>query len=576
MTKKFRQNAADVRWIWPQSDALRMGIGWDEYDIEKPYILIDDVLGDSHPGSVHLDKLTDQVKQGVLESGGRPASFHVTDICDGCAQGQDGMNYILAQREVIADMVQIHGSVHPWDGLVLVSSCDKAVPAHLKAAARLNYPTVFVPGGSMRPGPDFTDAGRGGEVALKRKQGKMSEFEVMQYRKTGCPSCGACQFMGSASTMQCMAEALGLALPGTALSPATMTAILQSARNAGRAVINLRMKEISALDILTPAAFRNAIVVHAAIGGSTNAMIHLPAIAHEAGFELNLDEFDEINRKIPHLCNVAPSGKYPSETLWLAGGIPAVQEELRDFLDLDVLTATGKTLGENLEDIRRSGFYERNIGFLHNYGLGKKDVIIPFSDCHQFGSVALLHGNIGPEGAVIKYSAVAPEMHHHIGPARVFNSEEECNKAVVEETVDAGDVLFIRYEGPRGSGMPEMFMTTEAIMNDDKLKSSTVLITDGRYSGATKGPCVGHVSPEAAAGGPIAFVEDGDIIELDIPNRRLNIIGIAGERKTEEEIQAVLKKRSKSWKKPEHPERKGIFKRFTDRAASGIKGAYLE
>lgn len=570
------QKAREVRQRWSQSDALRIGMGWDEYDLEKPYILVEDVFGESHPGSVHLNQLTQQVNQGITEQGGRPCNFHVTDICDGWAQGHDGMNYILASREVIADMVEIHGNVSPFDGIVLISSCDKAIPAHLIAAARLNYPTVFIPGGSMRPGPYMSDSGKGGEISLKQKQGLIGNFEVMQYKKTGCPSCGACQFMGTASTMQCMAEALGLALPGTALSPATMIDILNTSRAAGRAILNLVRKGITAKDILTPEAFKNAIIVHAAIGGSTNAMIHFPAIAYELGWELDVEEFDRMNKLIPHLCNIAPSGKYPSETLWFAGGIPAVQEELKEFLDLDVMTVTGKTLGENLEDIKKSGFYERNIGYLYNYNLKKEDIITPVNKCNQYGSVAVLYGNIAPDGAVIKYSAVADDMMYHVGNAKVFNSEDACHDAVVNETVDAGDVLVIRYEGPKGSGMPEMLMTTEAIMNDAKLRSSTVLITDGRFSGATRGPCVGHVSPEAAEGGPIAFIENNDLIELDIENRKLNIIGINGEKATEEEIQKVLEDRKKTWVKPDHSDRKGIFRKYTERATSAMKGAYME
>lgn len=571
-----KQKARKVRKIWAQSDALRMGIGWDEYDLEKPYILVEDTFGESHPGSIHLNKLTDQVNQGIIEKGGRPHDFHVTDICDGWAQGHNGMNYILASREVISDMVEIHGNVNPFDGMVLISSCDKAIPAHLIAAARLDYPTIFVPGGSMRPGPYMTTSGRAGEISLKEKQGLIDDFEVMQYKKTGCPSCGACQFMGTASTMQCMAEALGLALPGTALSPSTMIDILHTSRQAGRKIIELMEKGITARDILTPEAFRNAIIVHAAIGGSTNAMIHLPAIAHELGWELEVEEFDEINKFIPHLCNIAPSGKYPTETLWFAGGIPAVQEELKEYLNLDVLTVTGKTLGENLKDMKESGFYDRNLGYLFNYNLKKEEIITPINKCEEYGSVAVLKGNIAPEGAVIKYSAVSDDMMYHVGKARVFNSEEGCNKAVVEEAVDAGDVLFIRYEGPRGSGMPEMLMTTEAIMNDPKLRSSTVLITDGRFSGATKGPCVGHVSPEAMVGGPIAFVEDNDLIELDINNRKLNIIGIDGQEMEEKDIQKILEKRKEYWVKPDYSGRRGIFKKYTERATSAMKGAYME
>lgn len=576
MSEKFVQNCSEARKIWAQSDALRCGMGWDEHSIEKPLILVDDVFGESHPGSTHLNTLSQQANIGIYEKGGQPANFHVTDVCDGWAQGHSGMNYILASREIIADMVEIHASASQWDGLVLVSSCDKAIPAHLRAAARLDLPTVFIPGGVMRPAPELGTSGKGGEVSLREKRGDISQREIMNYKLTGCPSCGACQFLGTAGTMQCMAEALGLTLPGTALSPSTMRDILASSREAGKAVMNLVHKKITARQILTPAAFKNAIIVHAAIGGSTNALIHFPAIAQEMGYELDLNLFDEMNKIIPHLCNVAPSGKYPTETLWFAGGIPMVQWVLRDYLDLDVMTATGKTLGENLEELNESGYFDRIIGYLSNYGLKREDVIHPLEDAKSYGSVAVLKGNIAPEGAVIKYSAVAEDMLHHIGPAVVFDSEEACNQAVVDKTIEPGSVLIIRYEGPRGSGMPEMFMTTEAIMNDDRLKSSTVLITDGRFSGATKGPCVGHVSPEAATGGPIGLVENGDLIELDVINRKVNIIGINGVECGQEEVEKVLEERKKNWSKMDTSDRFGIFKRYTDRATSGMRGAYIE
>ncbi|MBP2627487.1 MAG: ilvD2 [Firmicutes bacterium] len=566
----------EARKVWSQMDSLKMGMDWDEEDIKKPQILIDDVFGESHPGSYHLSGLTNQAAIGVYERGGRPATFHVTDICDGWAQGHSGMNYVLASRGVIADMVEIHASCIPWDGLILISSCDKAIPAHLMAAARLDLPTIFIPGGSMRPAPDMGTSGKAGEVSLREKQNAISQQEVMDYKQTGCPSCGACQFMGTASTMQCLAEALGLALPTSALIPATMRDILALSRKAGRQITNLIEKQITARQILTPAAFRNAIVVHAAIGGSTNAFLHLPAIAHEMEYELDINMFDEINRIIPHICNINPSGTYPTETLWFAGGIPMVQWILRDHLDLSVMTVTGKTLGENLEELNNEGFFNRVEGYLRNYQLKREEVIHPISETSTYGTVAILKGNLAPEGAVIKYSAVPEKMKQHIGPAKVFNSEEECNQAVVERAIEPGMVMFIRYEGPRGSGMPEMFMTTEAIMAEPSINSSTILITDGRFSGATRGPCVGHVSPEAAVGGPIALVEDNDLIELDLANRRLEIVGIAGEKCSVEEIEKVLAERKAKWVRPEVEKRYGILKRYTERATSGMRGGYLE
>ncbi|EHI99718.1 Dihydroxy-acid dehydratase [Clostridium sp. DL-VIII] len=565
------------RKLWSQFDSLQMGMDWDEEDIKKPQVLIDDVFGDSHPGSSHLMGLTHQVSIGVYEKGGRPGQFHVTDICDGCAQGHDGMNFVLASREVIADMVEIHGSFVSWDGMVLISSCDKSIPAHLKVAARMGLPTIFVPGGSMRPAPDMSTSIKAGDISLReKKKDAITAQEVRDFKLTGCPSVGACQFLGTASTMQCVAEALGLALPGSALIPATMRDITAMSRKAGRQVMNLIKRGITAKDILTPEAFYNAIVVHAAIGGSTNAMLHFPAIAHELGIELKPELFDEINHKIPHIGNIYPSGQYPTEAFWFAGGIPRVQLMLKDYLNLDVLTVTGKTLGENLEDMENDGFFNRIEGYLHNYGLRREQLIKPIETTKEMGSIAVLKGNIAPEGAVIKYAAVSKEMMYHLGKARVFDCEEDCYNAVIEDRINPGDVLIIRYEGPRGSGMPEMLMTTEAIVCDNRLNGSTVLLTDGRFSGATRGPAIGHISPEAASGGPIALVEDGDLIEMDIENRKLNIVGFEGKRCELSEVETVLAKRKANWKLPEFKPRKGVFKRYTDKATSAMKGAYLE
>ncbi|MBE6087243.1 MAG: dihydroxy-acid dehydratase [Clostridium beijerinckii] len=565
------------RKLWSQFDSLQMGMDWDEEDIKKPQILIDDVFGDSHPGSSHLMGLTHQVSIGVYEKGGRPGQFHVTDICDGCAQGHDGMNFVLASREVIADMVEIHGSFVSWDGMVLISSCDKSIPAHLKAAARMDIPTIFVPGGSMRPAPYMSTSIKAGDISLReKKKGAITDQEVRDFKLTGCPSVGACQFLGTASTMQCMAEALGLALPGSALVPATMRDITAMSRKAGRQIMNLVKANITTKDILTQEAFYNAIVVHAAIGGSTNVMLHLPAIAYELGIELKPELFDEINHKIPHIGNIYPSGEYPTEAFWFAGGIPMVQWLLKDYLNLDVLTVTGKTLRENLEDIKNDGFFDRIEGYLHNYGLNRDQLIKPVETTKEMGSIAVLKGNLAPEGAVIKYAAVSENMMYHVGAARVFDCEEDCHNAVIEDKINPGEVLIIRYEGPRGSGMPEMLMTTEAIVCDSRLNGSTVLLTDGRFSGATRGPCVGHISPEAATGGPIALVKDGDLIELDINERKLNIVGINGKSYKLEEIEKILEERKANWSLPKTGTRKGIFGRYTRGAVSAMKGAYLE
>jgi dihydroxy-acid dehydratase len=577
MDKKPEQRSKDERKLWSQFDAIQMGMDWDEEDILKPQILIEDVFGDSHPGSSHLNGLTNQASIGVYEKGGKPGHYHVTDVCDGCAQGHNGMNYVLASREVIADMVEIHASFVSWDGLILISSCDKSIPAHLMAAARLNLPAIFIPGGSMRPAPFMSTSIKAGEISLKEKKKELiSEHELRDFKLTGCPSVGACQFLGTASTMQCMAEALGLALPGNALVPATMHDILSMSRKAGRQIMNLVEKKIKVIDILTPEAFYNAIAVHAAIGGSTNATLHLPAIAKELGIKLDANKFDEINRKIPHIGNIYPSGKHPTEVFWFAGGIPRVQLLLKDFLDLDVMTVTGKTLKENLKNIEEDGFVDRVNGYLFNYKIERDDVIKPVETVKEMGSLAVLKGNLAPEGSVVKYAAVKENMLYHAGIAKVFNSEEDCYKAVVEAKVKPNDILIIRYEGPRGSGMPEMLMTTEAIVCDAGLNGTTVLITDGRFSGATRGPCIGHISPEAASGGPIALVENGDLIEVDIPNRKINIIGINGQKCSLEEIDEILKKRRKKWTPPVKACKKGVFSRYTKNAGSAMDGATLE
>jgi len=551
-----------------------MGTNWSEEDTELPQVLVDDVAGDSHPGSGHLHELTEQVSIGLWQSNCRPAQFHVTDICDGWAMGHDGMNYILPSRELIADMVEIHASVLPWDAMVLVSSCDKSIPAHLKVAARVNLPTVHVPGGSMRPGPAMTASDLTAETSMKASKGEGDPREIRDFRLTGCPTCGACQFMGTASTMQCMSEALGLALPGNALTPTSLKQLGRTARQAGRAAAVMMRRGIHARDILTQAAFENAIKVHAAMAGSTNALLHLPAIAHECGIELDVELFDKASRTVPYLTNVQPSGQYLTEPLWFAGGVPRVQMEIRDLLDLDALTITGKTMGENLDDVLKDGFFERGEQYLANYSLDRTDVIRRAADAKSTGSIAVLKGNLAPEGAVVKYTAVAPEMMQHCGPARVFNSEEQAYDAVLKDQIEPGCVVVIRYEGPRGSGMPEMLMTTGAMAATPKLAATTALVTDGRFSGATKGPCIGHVSPEAEAGGPIALVENGDLIEIDIPNRSLHIVGTEGQRSSPDDVGRALQTRQAAYAPPERKPKTGVLKRYCERAVSPMKGAY--
>ena len=575
MTEKIQQKSQKVRKDWIQIDALSCGTGWDEGDLGRPQILIEDVFGASHPGSFHLNGLAEEASIGVFQSGGKPANFHGTDLCDGWAMLHDGMNYILPSREVLCDLVEVHGRVIPWDGLVLISSCDKSIPAHLMAAARLNTPAIHVPGGSNRIGPNMSHSLLVGNTATRMRQGKDVSKEIRDYKLSGCPGYGACQFMGTASTMQCMSEALGMTLPGAALAPASLFDIRRLAREAGRQIMEIENRGIKPSDILTKEAFENAIKVHAAISGSTNALIHLPAIAHELGIYIDEELFDRANRETPYLGNVQPSGEYLSELFWYAGGIPRIQIELQDMLNLDVMTVRGKTLGENLEELEKEGFFTRGEGYLANYHLKREDVIRPKEKSKGYGSVAVLKGNIAPEGAVVKFSAVGPKMLLHTGAAKVFDREEDALDAILKGHVEPGSVVILRYEGPRGSGMPEILATTEALVTIPELVD-TAIVTDGRFSGATRGPCIGHVSPEAARGGPIALIEDGDLILIDIPNRVLSLVGHSRKNMSGEDVDRLLIERKNKWKLPALRYTSGVLKRYSNRAASAMKGAYLE
>jgi dihydroxy-acid dehydratase len=575
MANEIQQKSKKAREDWIQFDALCCGTGWDERDLRAPQILIEDVYGMSHPGSIHLNALAEEASIGVFQEGGRPANFHGTDICDGWAMLHDGMNYILPSREVLCDLVEVHGRVIPWDGVVVISSCDKSIPAHLMAVARLNTPAIHVPGGSNRIGPNMSHSVLVGETATKMRQGEDVSEETRDYKLSGCPGFGACQFMGTASTMQCMSEALGMSLSGAALTPASLFDIRRRARMAGRHIMELSRRGIKPSDLMTKEAFENAIKVHAAISGSTNALLHLPAIAHELGISIEEGLFDRANREIPYLVDIQPSGRYLSELFWYAGGIPRVQIELQEVLDLSLMTVTGKTLGENLKQLEDEGFFRRGEAYLANYNLRREDVIRSPEDGMGYGSIAVLKGNIAPEGAVVKFSAVEPSMLTHTGPAKVFNREEGALDAILKGKIQPGSVVVLRYEGPRGSGMPEMFATTEALATIPALRN-TAIVTDGRFSGATRGPCIGHVSPEAVSGGPIALVEDEDLILIDIPNRILSMVGVGGQRKDENEINTLLAERKKRWEPPALHQPPGILRRYSDRATSAMKGAYLQ
>lgn len=567
----------EIRKVAPEMDPLRMGMGWTAEDLEKPQILVESTFGDSHPGSAHLLEFANLAAEGVAEAGGRAARYFATDICDGMAQGHDGINYSLASRDTICNLVEIHANATPFDAGVFLASCDKSVPALLMAIGRINIPSVMVTGGVMQAGPDLLTLEQLGKYSAMYQRGEITEEELTFYKHNACPSCGACSFMGTASTMQIMAEALGLMLPGTALMPALCTELKDAAKAAGRRAAEMAHESLRPRDIVTMESFENAIMVHAAISGSTNSLLHLPAIAHEFGLEIDETTFDRIHCDAHYLLNIRPAGEWPAEYFYYAGGVPAVMEEIRSRLHLEAMTVTGKTLGENLDELRRSGYYENCARYLKKTGLQRTDIIRIYDEpIGTNGTIAILKGNLAPDGAVVKHSVVPKPMHKAILRARPYDCEEDAIAAVLRHEVKPGDAVFIRYEGPKGSGMPEMFYTTEAIASDKELGASIALITDGRFSGASKGPAIGHVSPEAAEGGPIALVEEGDLIEIDIAARVLRIVGIHGEPRTPEEIDKVLAERRAAWKP--HPPRyeRGILRLFSDRAVSPMKGGYME
>ena len=574
----------EMRKLAPELDPLRIGTGWKREDLSKPQIFIESTYGDSHPGSGHLNILVEEVRKGVVQAGGFGARYYVTDICDGESQGTDGINFSLASREMIANMIEIQGNATVSDAGVYLASCDKGMPGNLMGLARVNIPSVVVPGGTMNAGPEMLTLEQLGMYSAKYQRGEIDEEKLDWAKCNACPSCGACSFIGTASTMQIMAEALGLALPGSALMPATSPDLLAYAREAGKQAVKLAyMENMKPSDIVTMESFENAILVHAAISGSTNCLLHIPALAHEFGIEITGDTFDRLHRGAHYLLDVRPAGRWPAETFYYAGGVPAIMEEIKEHLQLDVMTVTGKTLGENLEDLKKNGFYERCEKWLaqfnerYNTNITRKDIIRPYDEAiGTEGSIAVLKGNLAPEGAVIKHTACPKEMFKAVLRARPFDSEEECLDAVLHHKVQKGDAVFIRYEGPKGSGMPEMFYTSEAISSDKELGKSIALITDGRFSGASTGPVIGHCSPEAVDGGPIALVEEGDLIEIDVEARKLNIIGIHGVKMTEEEVQEVLKQRRLAWKPKERKYKKGVLRLFSELAASPMKGAYLE
>ncbi|MCD8049198.1 MAG: dihydroxy-acid dehydratase [Clostridia bacterium] len=538
----------------PQRALLR-ALGVSDNEMGKPLIGIVSSYNEIVPGHMNIDKVVEAVKQGVSLAGGVPFVFPAIAVCDGIAMGHAGMKYSLVTRELIADSTEAMATAHPFDGLVMVPNCDKNVPGLLMAAARVNIPSIFVSGGPMLAGRvdgHNVSYSNVSEAVSEYRVGKMDEEKLCEYENKACPSCGSCSGMFTANSMNCLTEVLGMGLPGNGTIPAVYSARIRLAKDAGYRIVDMVKKDLKPRDIMTPAAFKNALTIDMALGCSTNSMLHLPAIAHECGIDLDLEMANAISDKTPNLCHLAPAGSHYIEQLDEAGGIRAVMHEIDKLglLDTSLMTCTGKTIAENIE-----GCEIRNTEIIH-------PVTNPYS---KEGGIAVLKGNIAPDGCVVKRSAVAPEMMSHSGKARVFDCEEDALDAIYGGKINPGEVVVIRYEGPKGGpGMREMLNPTSAIMGSG-LGNCVALITDGRFSGATRGAAIGHVSPEAAVGGSIALIEEGDIIEIDIPKNTINVL-VSDE---------VLEERRKAWQPREPRITTGYLARYAKLVSSGCSGAVL-
>lgn len=536
--------------------ALYHALGLTNEEISRPLVGIVSSYNEIVPGHMNIDKIVDAVKLGVAMAGGTPIVFPAIAVCDGIAMGHQGMKYSLVTRDLIADSTEAMAIAHSFDALVMVPNCDKNVPGLLMAAARVNIPTIFVSGGPMLAGHvdgKMTSFSSISEAVGEFNAGKIGTEKLDEYEKHGCPTCGSCSGMYTANSMNCLTEVLGMGLKGNGTIPAVYSERIELAKHAGMQIMELLKKDIRPRDIMTEKAFMNALACDMALGCSTNSMLHLPAIAHECGIELNLDVANEISDRTPNLCHLAPAGNTYMEQLNEAGGVYALMNELskKNLLNTDCITCTGKTVGENIKNCKN-----KNTNVI-------RDIDDPYS---KTGGIAVLRGNLAPDSCVVKRSAVAPEMLTHSGPARVFDCEEDAMDAILGGKINPGDVVVIRYEGPKGGpGMREMLNPTSAIMGMG-LGESVALITDGRFSGATRGAAIGHISPEAAVGGPIALVKEGDMISIDIPANKINV------EISDEEMQS----RKAEWKPREPKITSGYLARYASLVTSGNRGAILE
>jgi dihydroxy-acid dehydratase len=569
-------HSQQMRQKAPEADSLRLGVGWSKSDLEKPWVLVETAGGDSHPCAVHLQDLAQDVRDGVLIAGGAVGRYDCTDMCDGVAQGTDAMDLSLPSRELIAMAVELHARSGFFDGMILISGGDKSQPGHLLAAARLGIPTIFLPGGVGELGPSGFSLEKVGTIDAERRRGEIEEDEYRFLCEHACMSAGTCEFFGTSGTMQMIGEALGLALPTSALRPAHLNMHKRGARQAGRRLVEMIREGLTADKILTEKAIHNALVVHAATSGSSNVLLHLPALARALDIPFTMQQVVEINNRVPLILNVRPTGVHANSHVWYAGGTQRIMYELKEFLALDAMTVTGKTVEENLKDLEEANFFTQWPRFLENYGLKLTDVIRPASGpFDKQGGMTVLWGNIAPEGAVVKRSAVPQSMHRFMGKARVFQGQQSAIEAIYAGHIHPGDCIVITGEGPKAHGMPEMFYVTEAIASSAQLRESVALVTDGRFSGATRGPAVGHVSPEMVMGGPIGVVQDGDLIEIDLVQNRLNLMGARGEQQHPIIVDEILQERLRQFTPPQPVIKPGLLGMYQRLASSASEGGTL-
>ncbi|AOY75865.1 dihydroxy-acid dehydratase [Clostridium formicaceticum] len=552
---KLRSQQILSRPEWSINRAYYKSMGYSDTDLDKPIIGIANAWSTTVPGHYNLRQVSESVKEGIREAGGTPVEFGVIGACDGIAEGHEGMRYILPTRDIIAHSIELMVQAHQYDAIVLLGSCDKIVPGMLMAAARLDLPSIFVNGGPMLSGPVIhgrkADTTSIIEGVGKLKKGEITEEKLIQMEDSCAPTCGSCSFLGTANTMCCVAEAMGMSLTGSAMIPAVYNDRLKAAQDSGRAIVNLVKEGITARQIITRASIENAVRLSSAIGGSTNAALHIPAIAYEAKVDFDMEDFDKLSRSTPLIAKMNPAASPNVIDFYESGGVPVVMKEIASLLHKGAMTVTSKTIEENIKD----------------FNSPNNEIIKTFKEPFTAtGGLAVLYGNLAPNSAVTKPAAINPKMWTFSGPAKVFNSEEEANKAILDGEVKEGDVVVIRYEGPKGGpGMPEMFKAMKLLYGLG-LADKVALVTDGRFSGTNNGCFVGHISPEAQEGGPIAFVQDGDMIEIDIPERKLELL--VGEEE--------LKKRRAAWQAPKPRVEEGYLYLYSRLAESADKGAIIK